>query len=145
MIDDLKKELRLDEGCRYSIYRCTADKLTFGIGHLVKSDDPEFGEAEGTFVMPMRVEEAFDQDVKNALLDCHSVFDNFYGLPEEVQKIIANMMFQLGINRFCTFKKFIAAIEDQNWNLAADEMRNSLWNKQTHARSERLIDRMKSV
>ena len=145
MIDDLKKELRRDEGCKYSIYKCTAGKPTFGIGHMVKTDDPEFGAPTGTFVMPMRVEEAFSEDVKTAVKDCHTVFDDFFSFPEEVQKILGNMMFQLGINRFLTFKKLILAIDDSNWNLAADEMRDSLWNKQTPARSERLIARMQNI
>ena len=145
MIDDLKKELRQDEGCEYKIYKCTAGKPTFGIGHMVKPDDPEYGAPTGTFVMPMRVEEAFSEDVRNALKDCHTIFPDFFHFPEEVQKILANMVFQLGFNRFLKFRKLIAAVEARNWNSAADEMRDSLWNKQTHARSERLIARMKNI
>ena len=145
MIDDLKKELRRDEGCKFSIYKCTAGKLTFGIGHMVKPEDPEYGKPEGTLVMPLRVEQAFSHDVRHAILDCHTVFDDFFGFPVEVQKILGNMMFQLGINRFLKFKKMIAAIDDANWLLAAEEMRDSLWNKQTPERSERLIARMKRV
>ena len=145
MIGGLKKELCQDEGCKYSIYKCTAGKLTFGIGHMIKPTDPEFNMPEGTVVMPMRVEEAFEQDVQGAIMDSCEIFDDYFLYPEEVQKIIANMMFQLGINRFRTFKKMIAAIQDQDWSQAGDEMRDSLWNKQTHARSERLIARMKAL
>ena len=145
MIKELKTEIKADEGRKHSIYKCTAGEYTFGIGHKIKPYDPEFGKPEGTFVMPMRVEEAFENDIKICLNDCRDVFSGFDIFPTEVQKILANMMFQLGINRFRKFKKMIAAIDDQNWSLAADEMRDSLWNKQTPARSERLISRMKSV
>ena len=145
MIEELKREIMVDEGCKHSIYKCTAGKLTFGIGHMVKDYDPEFGKPEGTPVMPIRVDDAFKEDIRITLQDCRSVFLLFDTFPSEVQKIIANMMFQLGVNRFRRFVKFIDAIDQQDWSLAGDEMRDSLWNKQTHARSERLIARMKKV
>lgn len=145
MIEELKKEIKADEGCVYKIYKCSAGELTFGIGHMVKEHDPEYGYNVGAPVMPMRVNDAFNEDIDNALYDCHRVFPHFFMLPKEAQKILANMMFQLGINRFRTFKRMIAAVKDEDWSLAADEMRNSLWNKQTHARSERLIARMKAL
>ena len=145
MIDELRKEIKADEGCRHEIYKCTAGELTFGIGHLVKEYDPEYGKPEGTPVMPMRVDDAFKDDIRITLHDCREVFCLFDIFPTEVQKIIANMMFQLGVTRFRKFEKFIDAIDHADWDRAADEMRDSLWNKQTHARSERLIARMKQV
>jgi len=145
MIEQLKKELRLDEGFVYEIYKCPAGELTFGIGHMIKPHDPEYGKPVGTPVMPMRVEEVFEQDVNNAVKDCHSVFPQYFEFPVEAQKILANMMFQLGMKRFCGFKKMIAAVDDRDWRLAAEEMRDSLWNKQTHARSERLVSRMMHI
>jgi lysozyme len=145
MIEELKREIKADEGCVYKIYKCSAGELTFGIGHMVKESDPEYGYNVGAPVMPMRVNDAFDGDVDIALYDCHRVFPHFFMLPVEAQKILANMMFQLGINRFRTFKKMIAAVKDEDFDRAADEMRNSFWNKQTHARSERLIARMKAL
>ena len=52
-------------------------------------------------------------------MDCHEGFlVIIFSFPEEVQKIMANMMFQLGINRFRTFKKMISAVENHNWSLA---------------------------
>ena len=144
-MQELKREIEDDEGRVYQIYTCPAGELTFGVGHLVKDYDPEFGEPEGTPVMPMRVDDALTDDINIALFDCSEIFDEFDDFPREVRKILANMMFQLGINRFRGFKKMIAAIEDRNWSLAGDEMRDSLWNKQTHARSERLIARIKAI
>ena len=145
MIEELKKEIESDEGRVYKIYTCSAGELTFGVGHMVKPHDPEYGYMAGTPVTPMRVNDAFSGDVGIAINDCHRVFSDYDDYPVEVQKIMANMMFQLGINRFRGFKKMIAAVKDRNWSLAGDEMRNSRWNKQTHARSERLIARMKAL
>jgi len=63
-------------------------------------------------------------------------------LPEEVQLICANMCFNLGINRFGRFEKFLAAVENRNWSTAAYEMEDSKWHKQVPKRSNRLIIRM---
>lgn len=144
-MQELKREIESDEGRVYKIYTCSAGELTFGVGHMVKPHDPEYGFHVGTPVMPMRVDDALTEDINIALFDCNEVFEEFDDFPREVRKILANMMFQLGVNRFRGFKKMIAAIEDRNWSLAGDEMRDSLWNKQTHARSERLISRIKAV
>jgi lysozyme len=62
-----------------------------------------------------------------------------------VQKIIANMMFNLGRPRLSKFRKFLAAIEAEDWATAADEMGDSLWARQLPKRSGRLIDRMRAV
>ena len=145
MIEKLKQEIRVDEGCVFEIYKCSAGMATFGIGHMVTCEDPEYGHGVHTPVSPMRVEQAFEKDVEIALIGCNQIFPEFENYPEEVQKICANMMFQLGFSRFRGFKHMIAAVKNKNWSRAADEMRDSLWNKQTHARSERLISRMKSI
>ena len=52
------------------------------------------------------------------------------------------MCFNLGVNRFGRFEKFLAAIESRDWDTAADEMKDSKWHKQVPERSGRLIMRM---
>ena len=66
-------------------------------------------------------------------------------LPEQVRLICANMMFNMGINRMNLFKKFLAAVEDRDWQEAASQMVNSRWNKQVPNRSNRLVERMRAV
>ena len=65
--------------------------------------------------------------------------------PEEAQRIIANMIFNLGRTRFLGFKKFIDAVKDCNWSEAADEMVASNWYGQVKGRSKRLEKRMRSL
>ena len=55
------------------------------------------------------------------------------------------MCFQLGRPRLSKFKKFIAAVKEQDWELAADEMKDSRWYNQTTARAERLISRIQAL
>jgi hypothetical protein len=88
------------------------------------------------------VDDWFAKDIAVTLKDCKIIFDNFDELPSEAQLVIANMCFQLGRPRLSKFKNFIAAVKDENWILAGEEMQDSRWYKQTTARAERLITRI---
>ena len=44
----LKEQIKRHEGEVLEIYKDSLGYLTFGVGHLVREDDPEFGEPEGT-------------------------------------------------------------------------------------------------
>ena len=70
---------------------------------------------------------------------------NFNDLPEEVQKILANMMFNLGRPRLSKFRKLCKAVADRDWQECAVQMEDSRWHKQVTNRANRLISRMKSV
>ena len=144
-IDRLQQELKTDKGCKYEIYLDHLDLPTFGIGHLVKSTDPEHGQPVGTPVDEIRVNECFNQDIQITLNDCEKIFSDWKNLPEEVRLICANMMFNLGYPRFSKFKKMIKAIEDGDWLEAANQQRDSRWYKQVTNRADRLISRMKAV
>ena len=104
-IEQLRKELEVDEGVKYEIYNDHLGFPTFGIGHLVRDDDPEDGEPVGTPVSSNRVIEAFNEDVETVLSDCAILYDDFDDLPEEAQLIIANMMFNLGRPRLSKLKR----------------------------------------
>jgi len=144
-IDKLREELKIDEGVKYEIYLDHLNLPTFGIGHLIRDTDMEYGQAVGTKVTEDRVNECFASDTSSVLKDCETLFSSFYDLPEEVQLIIANMMFNMGKPRLSGFKKFIAAIENKDWSVAAKEMINSRWYRQVTSRAERLVNRMRSI
>ena len=144
-IEQLRKELEVDEGVKYEIYNDHLGYPTFGIGHLVRDTDPEAGAALGTPVTEDRVIEAFNQDVETVLSDCNILYDNFGDLPEEAQLIIANMMFNLGRPRLSKFKGMKAGVDAKDWNKAADEMVDSAWYRQVTNRAERLVKRMRAL
>ena len=144
-IEQLRKELEVDEGVKYEIYNDHLGYPTFGIGHLVRDTDPEAGAALGTPVTEDRVIEAFNQDVETVLSDCNILYDNFGDLPEEAQLIIANMMFNLGRPRLSKFKGMKAGVDAKDWNKAADEMVDSAWYRQVPNRAGRLVERMRAL
>ena len=144
-IEQLRKELEVDEGVKYEIYNDHLGYPTFGIGHLVLGSDPEHEQPVGTPVTEDRVIEAFNEDVKNVLSDCNILYDDFDDLPEEAQLIIANMMFNLGRPRLSKFKGMKAGVDAKDWNKAADEMVDSAWYRQVPNRAGRLVARMKAL
>ena len=144
-IEQLRKELEVDEGVKYEIYNDHLGYPTFGIGHLVRDSDPEAGAALGTPVSEDRVIEAFNADVETVLNDCTILYDDFDDLPEEAQLIIANMMFNLGRPRLSKFKGMKAGVDSRDWNKAADEMIDSAWYRQVPNRAGRLVKRMRGL
>ena len=144
-IDKLRKEIAYDEGSVNEIYLDHLGLPTFGIGHLVIDSDPEHGQPVGTPVSEDRCNEAFDNDVQTVISDCNILYPDFDELPEEVQRIIANMMFNMGRPRLSKFKGMKRGVDARDWNAAADEMVDSNWYRQVTKRADRLVARMRAV
>ncbi len=144
-INKLREEIGADEGRVEEIYLDHLGKATFGIGHLILESDPEHGKPVGTPVSRRRVDEAFNADVQSVLYDCEKLYPDFDSKPEEVQLIIANMMFNMGLTRLSKFKNMKRAVDKEDWAQAAIEMLDSRWAKQVPNRANRLVKRMKNV
>jgi GH24 family phage-related lysozyme (muramidase) len=144
-IDQLREELKIDEGVKYEIYLDHLGLPTFGIGHLVLDSDPEHGQEVGTPVSEDRVNECFAKDVEVVLSECTQLYPDFDVLPGEVQLIIANMMFNMGRPRLSKFKGMKRGVDARDWQAAADEMVDSAWYRQVTNRAQRLVDRMRAV
>ena len=144
-LDKLREELAEDEGCKYEIYLDHLGLPTFGIGHLITNNDPEYGKDVGTVIEQSRVQSAFNLDIAVTIEDCHRLYKDFDELPEEAQLIIANMMFNLGYPRLSKFKGMKAGVDSRNWSSAADEMVDSRWYTQVPNRARRLVDRMRKL
>ena len=141
------EQLKIDEGVEYVIYNDHLGYPTFGVGHLILESDPEFSQPTGTAVTEQRVKECFEADLDLAIGECDALYGrgNFNDLPDEVQQILVNMMFNMGRTRLSKFKNFNAAILDHDWKTAAVEGRDSLWYRQVTNRAERLMTRMENV
>ena len=144
-IDELRAEIAKDEGKVNSVYLDHLSLKTVGIGHLVNEWDEEYDKPVGTPVSEERVNELFAKDIEVTISECKELFDNFNDLPEEVQKICANMMFNMGRPRLSKFKMFRAALNKKDWPECAVQMEDSRWHKQVTNRANRLISRMRAV
>lgn len=141
------EQLKIDEGVVYKIYKDHLGYPTFGVGHLIVEDDPEYREPNGTPISEERVQEVFEKDLDVSINECKKLYgdEKFLKLPDEVQQILVNMMFNMGRPRLSGFKKFNAAIEAGNWMEAAKEGRDSRWYNQVTNRAERLMVRLENL
>ena len=144
-LDALRKQLEIDEGIKHDIYLDHLGLPTFGIGHLITDADPESGQEVGTAISDERVRQAFEADVVSVIEDCNKLYNDFDELPEEVQQIIANMMFNMGRTRLSKFRGMKRGVDARDWDAAADEMVDSRWYRQVTNRADRLVQRMRSV
>ncbi len=145
LVERLREELAKDEGVVHEIYLDHLSLPTFGLGHLVRPSDREYGQPVGTPVSEERVNECFAEDVQTTLDDCEILYPDFAELPDEAQLVIANMMFNMGRPRLSKFKGMKAGVDARDWNRAADEMVDSRWYKQVTNRAERLVSRMRAL
>ena len=144
-LEKLREELEIDEGCKYEIYLDHLGHPTFGIGHLITEDDSEYGWEVGTSIDTIRVHETFEDDVQSVLTDCEKLYVQWEHLPEEAQRVIANMMFNMGRTRLSKFRGMKRGVDARDWNTAADEMVDSRWYHQVTNRAKRLVERMRSI
>ena len=117
-------------------------KLVVGIGHdILPNEYLKLGDRISVSEMSRH----FTVDV-NAAIDSASQIIKYYDQhPEDVMVVVAAMCFQLGREGTHKFKKMIAAINDRNYGLAADEMLDSKWVKETPRRAHAMADLMRSA
>jgi GH24 family phage-related lysozyme (muramidase) len=155
--DALREELAEDEGCKFEIYLDHLQLPTFGIGHLIKEHDPEYGLPVGTEVSEDRVRKAFNLDIAVTVEDCRRLCDNVGVDFNELDLrypdgalALCNMTFNLGYPRFNKFKKMWAgvaeAMEDPKaWMTVAAEAEDSRWFDQVPNRAKRLTARFRAL
>lgn len=143
MNDDLKSQIRDDlirhEGVVLEVYLDSEGLKTIGIGHLVTKSDPEWTWPTGTEISEERAFTAFGDDLQSAIEDTEATIDDLYSHPDNVVRVLVNMMFNLGKTRFRKFKKMLHAIRECDYATAAEEMVDSKWYHQVGRRSKELV------
>ena len=62
-----------------------------------------------------------------------------------VQMVIINMCYQMGVSGVMKFKKALAAMKNGEWDIAATELLDSRWAKQTPNRANELADMTRGI
>ena len=145
LIEQIKEDLVRHEGYVTEIYLDSENLPTFGIGHLVTENDMEHTWPVGTPVTDERILQVFHDDCNAACTDASALFLNFSSHPENVQRVLVNMAFNLGRSRLGKFKNMITAVNEGNYSKAADEMVDSKWYRQVKRRGEELVNIMRNV
>ena len=141
----LVKQLMLHEGVRLKPYRCSAGKLTIGVGHNYEDTGlPKWlmGELGIKSVILQDVTnglKGFNLDMAERLLkeditlfenSLRIEFDWFDGLDEVRKKVLTDMTFNMGMETLRTFKNTLKMVANGDYDGASKGMLQSKWAKQ---------------
>lgn len=126
-------DLRVDEGLRLTPYRDTRGVLTIGYGINL---DQGITRVEAEMLLEGRV-----ADRIGALTVTLPWFPT---LAPARQRVLINMAYQLGVGGLLGFRHMLEALRRGDYELAADEMLDSDWARQTPARAQRLAQEMRA-
>ena len=131
----LKKKIKKNEGFRNKPYLDSLGHPTIGYGHLITNREKKTfkGKFSKEFLLKL-----FDKDFKKALTDYKKNF-NHKKHSKNTKEVLVEMIFQLGIKKQQKFLKLNNHIKKNDMFLAALEMKNSLWYKQTPKRVDGLV------
>lgn len=132
---ELIKQIKEHEGLVLKPYKCTANKLTIGYGHNL--EDNGLSKTACEFIL--------FEDIDEAKKNLYAVFTRkFFETLSNNQKIaLIDMMFNLGLSRFLTFKKFILAVKNKDFIKASAEIINSKAYQQNKSRYKKLSEQIK--
>ena len=129
-MNNLLERIKEHEGFRDKVYKCTEGYDTIGYGFAVKD-----------LIMDEDVAEMILRRKLDALIDrVNKRFPFVKKMPEEGQDVIYEMCYQLGVSGVSKFKKTLVYLENKEYRMAASEMLDSKWHRQTPNRSQRLSD-----
>jgi lysozyme len=133
MMHSIEDQLILHEGLRLKPYRCTAGKLTIGVGRNL--EDKGITHDEAMILLCNDIKEITGQ------LERHSWY---VALGPVRRKVLIDMAFNLGMAGLMGFKQMIEALKRADYERAADEMVNSRWYRQVGERGRRLERMMRT-
>ena len=142
-MDRLLASVKKHEGYRNKVYLDTLGKRTVGVGHLCVEefweDDKEY---EEKFLMDI-----LEADLQNAINGAERLCSNCPDIDDLAKEIIVEMVFQLGETGVSKFKNMWKALEQDPpaYSVAASEMLDSRWAKQTPNRANGLANLMKGI
>lgn len=140
--------IKKHEGLRLDPYRDTVGKWTIFYGRNI-SDVATAPDEILALLQRGKTQNVadlfFENDIKTAKSGCDIVFGyaDFHSYSVNRQIALISIMFNLGINRFRKFKKMIQAVKSYRWDVAHDELLDSIRAKQIPARSKKEAEMLK--
>ena len=129
----LISQLKRHEGLRLSPYRDGVGKLTVGYGRNLDDVGISIEEAE----------QMLAHDTLRVVTRL-AAYETFGQLDDVRKVVVANMAFYLGVSGLFAFHRMWSAIEQQDWEGAAQEMLDSKWARQVGRRAKELSELMRT-
>ena len=132
---NLIKAVKLSEGFRDKVYKCTEGYDTIGYGFAIKD-----------LIMDEDIAETIlERKLTSLIKRIHAKFPFVEDLPEEAQEVVYEMCYKLGLAGFSKFKKTIQFLRLGNYEACSSEMLDSRWARQTPNRAKRLSNVIKEL
>lgn len=135
-IENAKEYIKRNEGCRLVVYRDVRGFHTYGWGHKVKGGE-NFTGIEFTQEF---VDMVFETDFSHALYDFYQLKKCccLNDIGEWRETALLDMIYQMGLRGVLGFKKTLHNLEYHSFALAAIEVLDSEYRRQTPARALRV-------
>lgn len=137
--------IRRHEGLRLKAYRDTAGKLTVGYGFNLEAADAkaicsvlklDYEEIRNGYpITEAQADAILDLQLGMVNAQAKTLFPNFAQMPCDVQSVVQDLIFNLGLGGFSKFHDTIASLKVGDWAGAADHLSDSLWFRQVGSRA----------
>ena len=138
----LLESVKKHEGYKNHVYLDTRNKRTVGVGHLCVEDFWEDGkEYEDSFLMDI-----LQKDLQGSIDGAEDLCKGLK-ISDEAKILIIEMIFQLGKTGVSKFRNMWKALKQSppQYDVAATEMLDSRWAKQTPNRAKEMSGHMRSL
>ena len=132
---DLLESIKHHEGFVEHVYDDSLGIPTIGYGFAIKDLILEEDLCDEILLRKLRI-------LGRSVMSKFPFFDS---LPSDCKTVLMEMCYQLGVTGVSKFKKALKAMEDGDWEKAADEMLDSKWAKQTPNRAKEMSDIIRSL
>ncbi len=129
--------LRKHEGVEKYAYKCTADKVTIGVGRNIDKSG-------GIGLSDDEIDYLLSNDIKRVSAELIRAFSWYSELDEVRKDAMIDMCFNMGLPRLSKFKNSLAAMANGDYDIAAIEFLDSNWAKQVGSRSITITDMIRS-
>jgi len=140
--------LKRHEGLSLKVYRCPAGHNTIGYGwnldaHALPYDIAAYLRLRGE-IDDWMAERLLTISMASAEQDCREIYPGFDSFAERRKAALTDFLFNCGARVALTFREMRAAIFQENWARAAEEMQDSKWFKQVGSRSAELCEMIRN-
>lgn len=132
MLDDLRTQLRRDEGTVLHVYNDSLGIPTIGIGRNLR--DKGISQEEADYML--------DNDIADVQRELAASIPWITRLDDARCGVLLNMAFNMGTHGLLQFKQTLAYVAEGDYDMAARQMLASKWATQVGARATRLSTQM---
>ena len=150
VMSPLAKSVIEHEGFRQFMYHDSLGIKTVGVGfnlerhdarHKLQSVGADYDKiCEGKACLSIgQVLQLLEETIQEAEIIAKRLVPNLQWMSEPRQTALIDMAFNLGETRLKKFKKMLAALKEEDFELAAVEAQDSLWFTQVKSRGRKIV------